>query len=212
MRNTDKKDFAELRSAPAATPEVDALCALRGPTLQEMGVTVETAVEGDGVNFPQKGDKMKMHYTGTLKSDGSKFDSSRDRGKPFEFTIGVGQVIKGWDEGVMKMSLGQRATLQITADYGYGAAGHPPVIPENADLVFDVEVLAINGKKGFYTQGEFDKYKAKLDEWKAKQIAKYDEKPDWAAKKDAKHTDRAGFEAWLTTEIEANCKAVKVRD
>ncbi|EGB08814.1 hypothetical protein AURANDRAFT_17413, partial [Aureococcus anophagefferens] len=109
-----------------------------------MGVTVETSSPGDGVTFPQKGDKMKMHYTGTLKADGSKFDSSRDRGKAFEFTIGVGQVIKGWDEGVAKMSLGERATLQITADYGYGAAGHPPVIPENADLVFDVEVLAIN--------------------------------------------------------------------
>ena len=177
------------------------------------GSILKTIIKpGTGEEKPAWGNKVKVHYTGTLTSDGSKFDSSRDRGKPFEFTIGVGQVIKGWDEGVMKMSLGQRATLQITADYGYGAAGHPPVIPENADLVFDVEVLAINGKKGFYTQGEFDKYKAKLDEWKAKQIAKYDEKPDWAAKKDAKHTDRAGFEAWLTTEIEANCKAVKVRD
>ena len=167
---------------------------------------------GDGVTFPQKGDKMKMHYTGTLKADGSKFDSSRDRGKAFEFTIGVGQVIKGWDEGVAKMSLGERATLQITADYGYGAAGHPPVIPENADLVFDVEGLAINGKKGFYTQAEFDKYKAKLDEWRTKQLAKYDDKPEWAAKKDAKHTDRAGFDAWLAAEIETNCSAVKIRD
>ena len=177
-----------------------------------MGVTVETSSPGDGATFPQKGDKMKMHYTGTLKADGSKFDSSRDRGKAFEFTIGVGQVIKGWDEGVAKMSLGERATLQITADYGYGAAGHPPVIPENADLVFDVEVLAINGKKGFYTQAEFDKYKAKLDEWRSKQLAKYDDKPEWAAKKDAKHTDRAGFDAWLAAEIEANCSAVKIRD
>ena len=149
-----------------------------------MGVEVDTecatAAAGDGVNFPKKGDKLKMHYTGTLAKDGSKFDSSRDRGKAFEFTIGVGQVIKGWDEGVMKMSLGQRATLKISADYGYGASGHPPVIPENADLVFDVEVLGINGKKGFYTQAEFDKYKAKLDEWRTKQLAKYDEKPEWA--------------------------------
>ncbi|KAH8066641.1 peptidyl-prolyl cis-trans isomerase [Aureococcus anophagefferens] len=173
-----------------------------------MGVTVETSSPGDGVTFPQKGDKMKMHYTGTLKADGSKFDSSRDRGKAFEFTIGVGQVIKGWDEGVAKMSLGERATLQITADYGYGAAGHPPVIPENADLVFDVEVLAINGKKGFYTQAEFDKYKAKLDEWRSKQLAKYDDKPEWAAKKDA-HTDAASAARRRDRDGRS---AVKIRD
>ena len=178
----------------------------------EVDTTCATACAGDGVTFPKKNDTLRMHYTGTLAKDGSKFDSSRDRDKPFEFTIGTGQVIKGWDEGVMKMSLGQRATLQITADYGYGAAGHPPVIPENADLVFDVEVLAINGKKGFYTQAEFDKYKAKLDEWRTKQLAKYDDKPEWAAKKDAKHTDRAGFDAWLAAEIETNCSAVKIRD
>mmetsp|Transcript_21314 Transcript_21314/g.63695 ORF Transcript_21314/g.63695 Transcript_21314/m.63695 type:complete len:181 (-) Transcript_21314:56-598(-) len=180
-----------------------------------MGVTIDTsaptAVDGDGVTFPKKGDKLKMHYTGTLKKDGSKFDSSRDRGKAFEFVIGTGQVIKGWDEGVAKLSLGQRATLHITADYGYGAKGHPPVIPENADLDFDVEVLSINGKKGFYTQEEFDKYKAKLDEWKTKQLAKYDAGGEWTAKKDAKHTDKAGFEAWLDGEVAKNVGAVRVR-
>ena len=67
-------------------------------------------------------------------------------------------------------------------------------------------------KAGFYTQDEFDKYKAKLDEWRTKQLAKYDDKPEWAAKKDAKHTDRAGFDAWLAAEIETNCSAVKIRD
>ncbi len=87
-----------------------------------------------------------MHYTGTLKSNGSKFDSSVDRKKPFEFTIGVGQVIKGWDEGVITMKLGECATLNISADYGYGARGAGGVIPPNAALVFDVELLAINGK------------------------------------------------------------------
>ena len=74
----------------------------------------------------------------------SKFDSSRDRGQPFSFTIGVGQVIKGWDEGVMQMSLGEKATLDITSDYGYGARGAGGVIPPNADLLFDVELIAIN--------------------------------------------------------------------
>lgn len=85
-----------------------------------------------------------MHYTGTLKSNGNKFDSSHDRNKPFEFTIGVGQVIKGWDEGVIQMSLGEKAKLHITADYGYGARGAGNVIPANADLSFEVQLLKIN--------------------------------------------------------------------
>mmetsp|Transcript_6817 Transcript_6817/g.14645 ORF Transcript_6817/g.14645 Transcript_6817/m.14645 type:complete len:111 (+) Transcript_6817:61-393(+) len=110
-----------------------------------MGVTVTEISAGDGKSFPQKGQKLRMHYTGTLKSDGSKFDSSVDKGRPFEFTIGVGQVIKGWDEGVMKMSVGQKAKLDITSDFGYGSRGAGGVIPPNADLVFEVELLAIIG-------------------------------------------------------------------
>lgn len=90
-----------------------------------------------------------MHYHGTLASNGSKFDASRDRGRPFQFTIGIGQVIKGWDEGVMQMSLGEKAMLRITSDYGYGARGAGGVIPPNADLNFEVELLAINGKSEF---------------------------------------------------------------
>lgn len=85
-----------------------------------------------------------MHYTGTLKSNGKKFDSSVDRGQPFQFKIGVGQVIRGWDEGVMKMSLGEKAVLTISSDFGYGARGAGGVIPPNADLVFEVELLKIN--------------------------------------------------------------------
>merc|ERR1711977_529532 len=94
-----------------------------------MGVTVTEKVAGDGVNFPKAGDKLTMHYTGTLKSNGSKFDSSRDRGQPFQFTIGVGQVISGWDNGVMKMSLGERAMLHVPSAQGYGAQGAGGVIP-----------------------------------------------------------------------------------
>ena len=70
----------------------------------------------------------------------------------------------------MKLSLGQRATLKISSDYGYGEKGHPPVIPEDADLIFDVEVLAINGKKAFYTHDEFDRYVTKLESWRAAQL------------------------------------------
>jgi len=84
-----------------------------------------------------------MHYIGTL-TNGSKFDASYDRGRPFSFTIGTGQVIRGWDEGVMKMSLGEKAKLHITSDYGYGPEGAGGVIPPNADLIFQVELLNIN--------------------------------------------------------------------
>ncbi|KAK1924721.1 macrolide-binding protein FKBP12 [Papiliotrema laurentii] len=108
-----------------------------------MGVTVETISQGDGQNFPKKGDTVTIHYVGTLQ-DGSKFDSSRDRGSPFVTQIGVGRVIKGWDEGVPQLSIGQKANLICTPDYAYGARGFPPVIPANATLKFEVELLKIN--------------------------------------------------------------------
>ncbi|KAF9170811.1 FK506 binding protein proline rotamase rapamycin-binding protein [Mortierella sp. AD010] len=108
-----------------------------------MGVTVTTITPGDGINFPKKGDRVSMHYVGTL-ADGTKFDSSRDRNRPFETQIGVGQVIKGWDEGVPQLSLGEKAVLSITSDYGYGDRGYPPIIPPKSQLNFEVELLKIN--------------------------------------------------------------------
>ena len=107
-------------------------------------MAIETITEGDGETFPKKGDKLTMHYTGTLAADGTQFDSSRDRGKPFEFQIGVGQVIKGWDQGVIQMSVGQRAKLCIPSALGYGRRGAGGKIPPNADLIFDVELIAIS--------------------------------------------------------------------
>lgn len=108
-----------------------------------MGVSVISTAPGDGKTFPKKGDNLTMHYTGSLL-DGTVFDSSHKRGRPFQFKIGHGQVIKGWDEGVAKMSLGEKAVLEMTADYGYGAAGAGGVIPPNASLKFEVELLGIN--------------------------------------------------------------------
>mmetsp|Transcript_2449 Transcript_2449/g.4936 ORF Transcript_2449/g.4936 Transcript_2449/m.4936 type:complete len:110 (-) Transcript_2449:87-416(-) len=109
-----------------------------------MGVEKEVLKAGDGANFPKKGDTVTMHYTGTLSGNGKKFDSSVDRGQPFQTKIGVGQVIRGWDEGVPTMSLGEKAILRMTSDFGYGAAGAGGVIPPNADLTFEVELLKIN--------------------------------------------------------------------
>jgi FKBP-type peptidyl-prolyl cis-trans isomerase FkpA len=88
------------------------------------------------------GKKVSVHYTGTL-TDGSKFDSSLDRGRPFEFMLGAGQVIRGWDEGVAGMRVGGKRRLTIPPEMGYGARGFPPVIPANATLVFVVDLLGV---------------------------------------------------------------------
>ncbi|KAL4881597.1 hypothetical protein BJY04DRAFT_188412 [Aspergillus karnatakaensis] len=108
-----------------------------------MGVEIERISPGDGQNFPKKGDRVTIHYVGTLQ-DGSTFDSSRDRKDPFVTPIGVGRVIKGWDEGVPQLSLGEKANLICSPDYAYGPRGYPPVIPANATLKFEVELLKIN--------------------------------------------------------------------
>ena len=110
-----------------------------------MGVDKTIIRAGTG-RKPNHGEVVHAHYVGTLR-DGSEFDSSRGRGKPLTFVIGIGSVIKGWDEGIMEMQVGELATLQISSDYAYGEKGAPPVIPPNADLQFEVELLAIGDYK-----------------------------------------------------------------
>lgn len=89
-----------------------------------------------------EGRTVSVHYTGTL-TNGEKFDSSLDRGRPFEFTLGAGRVIKGWEQGVLGMKVGGKRKLTIPPELGYGARGFPPVIPANATLVFEIELLDV---------------------------------------------------------------------
>jgi peptidylprolyl isomerase len=109
------------------------------------GLELEDTQVGTGPS-PTNGQTCVMHYTGWLWVDGAKgakFDSSLDRGRPFEFPIGMGRVIKGWDEGVASMKVGGKRTLRIPAALGYGASGAAGVIPPNATLLFEVELLGI---------------------------------------------------------------------
>lgn len=101
----------------------------------------EILKEGTG-EVAKKGDNLKMHYTGTLV-DGTKFDSSLDRNQPFAFTLGMGQVIQGWDEGILGMKIGEKRKLTIPYQMAYGEMGMPPVIPPKSTLLFEVELLEI---------------------------------------------------------------------
>jgi FKBP-type peptidyl-prolyl cis-trans isomerase len=111
------------------------------PTKTPDGLEYWDIKEGTGA-VAKSGDKVKVHYTGWL-TDGKKFDSSKDRDDPFEFPLGAGRVIKGWDEGVQGMKVGGKRKLTIPSALGYGARGAGGVIPPNATLVFEVELLGV---------------------------------------------------------------------
>ena len=110
---------------------------------KSMELEIKILKEGSGNQEAKSGDFVKVHYTGTLE-DGTKFDSSLDRGEPFGFTLGVGQVIQGWDKGVEGMKIEEKRKLTIPPELGYGANGVPGTIPPNSILIFEVELLEIN--------------------------------------------------------------------
>ncbi len=138
--NTVATERTPTPSPSKTTPATTGPITLTNPTVTASGLKYEDKVVGTGAS-PKTGQRVTVHYTGTLVN-GTKFDSSLDRGQPFTFVIGTGSVIKGWDEGVATMKVGGKRILYVPAALGYGSRANGP-IPANSDLIFEVELLAV---------------------------------------------------------------------
>ena len=138
---TFEMELLEIAAAPPPPPESPTEVSEGDLTTTDSGLQYAELAAGDG-EVAEAGDTVSVHYTGWLE-DGTQFDSSLSRGLPFEFTLGAGQVIPGWDEGVAGMAIGESRQLIIPAELGYGEAGSGGVIPPNATLIFEVELLDV---------------------------------------------------------------------
>ena len=216
-RGNGREDGCERPSSPAAAMPSNKKKA-KGSTDDGQGVsdkgqkqtlsahiTISTITSGDNKNYPTVGDSVTVHYVGSLAAamqpgsrdlDASQiFDSSRAKGQPFVFTLGNNSVIKGWEIGIPKLSLGQRATLSIGAAMAYGSTGCVDAsasgsskVPPNSDLRFDVELLDINGRRSLA------KFIAMLSDWIHSKLGKYDSGGEAKAAADAKYGGRDAYE------------------
>jgi len=144
-------DHAE--SVSGKSDDFDATGSLLQPLPEAIKKDILVPAPETETRHPSKGDDVTVHYVGTLESDGSKFDSSRDRGEPFKFKLGMGQVIKGWDLGVATMKKGEKAVFTLPAEYAYGASGSPPKIPGGATLIFEIELLSFGSEVDLFHDG-----------------------------------------------------------
>jgi len=138
FKGSSNADLNNLNPSPTPTAENNSI----NNENNMNDLSIEILKEGTGT-AAKNGDTVAVHYTGTFQ-DGTKFDSSLDRGTPFSFTLGAGQVIQGWDLGVLGMKIGEKRKLTIPPDLAYGSAGVSGAIPPNAILTFEVELLSIN--------------------------------------------------------------------
>jgi FK506-binding protein 1 len=163
------------------------------------GIVHETLRPGNGLTRATLGSEVCAHYVGTLKATGKTFDSSRQQGKkPIRFRIGEEQVIKGCEEGVLLMTIGERALLTIPAHLAYGdGGGGGGIVPPNADLIFDVELLEIEGR----TAASIKRYEEEVRKWASAKLASFDADEKFRNKRLKEHGSREGYEAFLDTKV-----------
>lgn len=156
------------------------------------GVTKVVKQQGSG-NIPLPGSVVEVHYVGTLRQNGLKFDSSRDLGKPFKFSLGEGKVIKAWEYAVASMSIGEKCIMTCTSAYAYGIRGVPPIIPSNATLDFEMELMSFSG--GLAVRQSADPAIVALKQDSLKQKSALDIQNEYEAKMADKAVPLEGMEA-----------------